>query len=150
MKVLVTDRIVDEGIAVLEQKGHQVDVITGLSLEGLLSIVGDYDALIVRSATRVTREVIEAAVKCKVIGRAGVTCDNIDIDAATARSIIRLQRSYEQYRLCGRAYHGAHAAPPRARFPRPTLRCMGAYGSAIRSWAMSCSRRRLPSSASAA
>lgn len=88
MKVLVTDKIVDEGIAVLEQKGHQVDVRTGLSPDELLAVVGDYDALIVRSATNVTREVIEAAVKCKVIGRAGVTCDNIDIDAASEHGII--------------------------------------------------------------
>ena len=88
MKVLVPAKIVDEGIAILEQKGHEVDVRAGLTPEELLECVGGYDALIVRSATHVTREVIEAAVNCKVIGRAGVTCDNIDIDAASEHGII--------------------------------------------------------------
>lgn len=88
VKILVTDRIVDEGIAILTSKGYEVDERYGMTPDELLECVGDYDALIVRSATRVTAEVIAAATKCKVIGRAGVTCDNIDVDAATAHGIV--------------------------------------------------------------
>ena len=87
MKILVTDKIVDEGIDILKGKGYEVDERFGLSPNELLECVGAYDALIVRSATQVTREVIEAATNCKIIGRAGVTCDNIDVDAASEHGI---------------------------------------------------------------
>ena len=87
MKILVTDKIVDEGIDILKGKGYEVDERFGLSPNELLECVGVYDALIVRSATQVTREVIEAATNCKIIGRAGVTCDNIDVDAASEHGI---------------------------------------------------------------
>lgn len=87
MKILVTDKIVDEGIAILEGKGYQVDVRCGIAPEELERVVPDYDALIVRSATQVTESVIKAASKCKIIGRAGVNCDNIDVDAASAAGI---------------------------------------------------------------
>jgi D-3-phosphoglycerate dehydrogenase len=65
----------------------QVDERTGLKLAELCDIIGDYDALIVRSSTTVTREVIEAARRLRVIGRAGIGVDNIDVDAATRRGI---------------------------------------------------------------
>ncbi len=87
MKILITDKIVDEGIAYLEGKGYTVDTRYELTPEELLAIAPEYDAFIVRSATRMTEEVIAAAKNCKIIGRAGVTCDNIDIDAATAHGI---------------------------------------------------------------
>lgn len=88
MKILVTDKIVAEGIAILEDKGYEVDVRCGMTTEELCEAVVDCDALIVRSATKVTAEVIAAAQQCKIIGRAGVTCDNIDVEAATARGIV--------------------------------------------------------------
>ena len=87
VKILVTDKIVDEGIAFLEGKGYEVDVKCGMTPEELLAVVPEYDALIVRSATQVTAEVIKAAKNCKIIGRAGVTYDNIDVDAANAAGI---------------------------------------------------------------
>lgn len=87
MKILVTDKIVDEGIEILENRGHEVDAKYGMTPEELLAVVPEYDALIVRSATQVTAEVIEAAKNCKIIGRAGVTYDNIDVDAANAAGI---------------------------------------------------------------
>jgi D-3-phosphoglycerate dehydrogenase len=87
MKVLVSDPIAKEGIEIL-QKGAQVDVRTGLSKEELISIIPEYDALVVRSETKVTPEVIEAGRSLKVIGRAGVGVDNIAVDAATRRGII--------------------------------------------------------------
>ena len=88
MRILVTDKIAQEGLEILAQKGYDVDTKYDLSPEELIACVKPYDALIVRSATQVTKEVIEAAEHCRVIGRAGVTYDNIDIDAATEAGII--------------------------------------------------------------
>jgi D-3-phosphoglycerate dehydrogenase len=65
-----------------------VDVNTGLSPEALKDIIGDYDALVIRSATKVTADLIEAAKKLKVIGRAGIGLDNVDIPAATRQGVI--------------------------------------------------------------
>ncbi len=89
MRVLVSDPLSPEGIALLEQH-YPVDHITGLSEPRLMEIIGDYDALVVRSGTRVTAAVIDAGKKLQVIGRAGVGIDNIDLDRATARGIIVL------------------------------------------------------------
>lgn len=86
-KVLVSDPLADEGIEIL--RGFcEVDINTGLSEDELVSIIGDYDALLVRSGTEVTAKVIGAAEKLKFIGRAGAGVDNIDTDAATQRGII--------------------------------------------------------------
>jgi D-3-phosphoglycerate dehydrogenase / 2-oxoglutarate reductase len=87
MRILVADKIADTGIEKL-RKDYEVDVKTGLSEAELVEVIGDYDALIVRSATRATRPVIEAANKLKIIGRAGVGIDNVDVAAATERGII--------------------------------------------------------------
>ncbi|NLA10911.1 MAG: phosphoglycerate dehydrogenase [Firmicutes bacterium] len=89
MKVLVSDPLNPEGIALLE-KYHQVDQRFGLSEKELTGLIGRYDALVVRSGTKVTAAVIEAAEKLQVIGRAGVGVDNIDLEKATARGIIVL------------------------------------------------------------
>lgn len=87
MKVLVADRIAAEGIEVLKQNA-EVDVKTNLEPEELISIIGQYEALMVRSETKVTQEVIEAGKKLQVIARAGVGIDNIDVEAATQRGIV--------------------------------------------------------------
>ena len=87
MKVLVAEKIADSGVALLKEQ-FEVDVKTDLSPEELIAEIPAYDALIVRSATRATREVIEAGVKLKIIGRAGVGVDNVDVQAATERGII--------------------------------------------------------------
>jgi D-3-phosphoglycerate dehydrogenase len=87
MKVLVTDRISEDSIGVLY--GHaQVDAKHDLTHEQLKEIIGDYDALLVRSKTKVTADIIELGKKLKVVGRAGVGVDNIDVDAATKRGIV--------------------------------------------------------------
>lgn len=86
-KVLVTDLVDRSGIDILCQVA-QVDVNTSLSPEELSHIISDYTALMIRSGTRVTREVIEAATKLKVIGRAGVGVDNVDVPAATQKGIV--------------------------------------------------------------
>ncbi|MPZ24219.1 MAG: phosphoglycerate dehydrogenase [Dehalococcoidia bacterium] len=86
-RILVSDPIAEDGIELL--RGHgSVDVRTGLSPSELIEIIGDYDALIVRSETRVSAEVIDAGRSLKVIARAGVGVDNIDLNAATSRGVI--------------------------------------------------------------
>jgi len=86
MRILVSDPVSQAGVDLLKRE-HDVDVKTDLLPEEFIRIIGDYDALIVRSATKVTKDAIEAS-NLKVIGRAGVGVDNIDVDAATAKGII--------------------------------------------------------------
>lgn len=86
-KVLVSDSIDQVGIDILSQVA-QVDVKTNLSPEELTQIIPEYDALMIRSGTRVTTEVIEAGTQLKIIGRAGVGVDNVDVPAATRRGIL--------------------------------------------------------------
>lgn len=89
MKILISDNLSKVGVDLLRrQERFQVDVKTGLKPEELKQIIGGYDALIVRSETRVTAEIIGAADNLKVIGRAGTGVDNIDVPAATARGIV--------------------------------------------------------------
>ncbi|MEM9903403.1 MAG: phosphoglycerate dehydrogenase [Cyanobacteria bacterium P01_D01_bin.44] len=86
-KVLVSDPIDQAGLDILSQVA-QVDVKTGLSPEELVKIIADYDALMIRSGTKVTAAVIEAGKNIKIIGRAGVGVDNVDVPAATRRGIV--------------------------------------------------------------
>jgi D-3-phosphoglycerate dehydrogenase len=89
MKILVSDSLSEEGLKILkEEKNFQVDVKTGMKPEELKEVIKDYDALIVRSATKANKEIIEAATKLKVIGRAGVGLDNVDLAIATERGIV--------------------------------------------------------------
>ena len=87
-RVLVCDPIAEDGIAVLQQFGAQVDVRTGLSPDELEAAVDSYEALIVRSETKITRQVIAAAGRLQVIGRAGIGVDNIDLEAATEKGVV--------------------------------------------------------------
>jgi D-3-phosphoglycerate dehydrogenase len=89
MKVLVSDVLGEIGIKMFQDEpGLEVDVNTGLAPEELKSIVGEYDGLVIRSATRVTEEILESAEKLKVVGRAGIGLDNVDIPAATKRGVV--------------------------------------------------------------
>jgi len=88
MKVLVSDNISSKGVEILRNAGLTVDVKTGLKPDELKSIIGDYHALIVRSATKATAEIIDAAKNLKVIGRAGSGLDNVDKAAASKRGIV--------------------------------------------------------------
>ena len=89
MKVLISDKMDSRCVEILKSNpGIEVDVRTGLKPEELKAIIGEYAALIVRSATKVTDGVLKAAVNLRVIGRAGAGVDNIDVDAATRRGII--------------------------------------------------------------
>ena len=87
VRVLVSDPLAEEGLAILK-KAFAVDVKTDLKEDELCRIIGDYDALLVRSSTEVTAKVIEAGKRLRFIGRAGVGVDNIDMDAATRKGII--------------------------------------------------------------
>jgi D-3-phosphoglycerate dehydrogenase len=85
-KILVADPIGAEGVDLLKTHA-EVDVKTGMKPPELLAIIADYEGLVVRSETKVTKEVIEAAKKLQVVGRAGIGVDNIDLEAATAAGI---------------------------------------------------------------
>ncbi|MEQ8967491.1 MAG: phosphoglycerate dehydrogenase [Azospirillaceae bacterium] len=87
-KVLISDKLSDRAAAIFSERGIEVDVKTGLEPEELKKIIGEYDGLAVRSATKVTGEILEAATNMKVVGRAGIGVDNIDIPAATARGVV--------------------------------------------------------------
>lgn len=87
-KVLVTEKLAQAGLDRLAEKGLQVDVKLKMSTDELIEAIPGYDALVVRSATHVTREVIAAASKLRIIGRAGVGVDNVDVEAATEAGII--------------------------------------------------------------
>jgi len=89
MKILISDPLSEEGLKIFKEvKEFQIDVNTGLKPEALKEIIKDYDALVVRSATKVNKEIIAAARKLKVIGRAGVGLDNVDLEAATQKGIV--------------------------------------------------------------
>ena len=88
MKVLVTDPIADAGLDVLREAGHEVVTDYEATGAALLDAISDANALIVRSGTEVTREVLEAASDLVIVGRAGIGVDNIDIEAATDQGVI--------------------------------------------------------------
>lgn len=89
MKVLVSDPLSDVGIDILRKEPEiDVDVNTGLTPEALKEIIGAYDGLAIRSATRVSPDILDAAHKLKVIGRAGIGLDNVDIPEASKRGIV--------------------------------------------------------------
>ncbi len=89
-KVLISDPITPAGIELFKEAGFEVEVKTDHTKEELLAKISNYDALIVRSQTKVTADIIEAANQLKVIGRAGVGVDNVDVEAATKKGIIVL------------------------------------------------------------
>ena len=90
-KILISDKLEKEGLDILTgEKDFQVDCKFGISASELKSIIKDYDALIVRSGTQVTADILESASKLKVIGRAGVGLDNVDLSAATKKGVVAM------------------------------------------------------------
>ena len=87
-KVLISDSLSAAAVDIFKANGIETDVITGMKPEELIACIGEYDGLAIRSATKVTPEVLEAAGNLKVIGRAGIGVDNINIDAASGRGIV--------------------------------------------------------------
>jgi D-3-phosphoglycerate dehydrogenase len=89
MKVLVSDSMSEKGIEIFKDaKGIDVDINTGLSPEELKEIIGDYNGIAIRSATKITDDIIENAENLKVIGRAGIGVDNVDVPAASRKGIV--------------------------------------------------------------
>ncbi|MBA3028889.1 MAG: phosphoglycerate dehydrogenase [Desulfobacteraceae bacterium] len=89
MKVLVSDNLGEIGVEMFKKaEGIDVDVKTGLSPDELKKIINEYDGLVIRSATKVTEDILDAGTRLKVVGRAGIGLDNVDIPAATKRGII--------------------------------------------------------------
>src|SRR6187401_1747132 len=87
-KVLISDKMDPNAARIFEERGCEVDVITGKTPDELAAIIGQYDGLAIRTSTKVTRELLAAADRLKVIGRAGIGVDNVDIPAATASGVV--------------------------------------------------------------
>lgn len=121
-KIIVTDKMASNGIDYLRSKGFEVDTPYGISHEELLKVIDQYDAIIVRSATKVKQDIIDKGVNLKVAGRAGNGVDNIDVEACTRRGItvvntpegntmaaaeMSVALIYAVFRNVAQAYHAA-------------------------------------------
>ncbi len=87
-KVLISDKMDPNAARIFEERGCDVDVKPGMTPDELKAVIGEYDGLAIRSATKVTADILEAATNLKVIGRAGIGVDNVDIPAASARGVV--------------------------------------------------------------
>ena len=141
MKVLVKEKIADSGVDLL-RANFDVDLGLEMSDEELREAIGAYDAILIRSATKLTAELIERAERLKVIGRAGTGVDNVDIEAATRRGII-VANAPESNSVAA-AEHTLALMPSRssATSPRPRPPWSTAAGSAPASRAPSSTARR--------
>lgn len=88
VRVLISDKMSPLAAEIFRENGVNVDVVTGLSPDELKEIIGKYDGIAIRSATKLTSDILEHASNLKVIGRAGIGVDNVDIPAATARGVV--------------------------------------------------------------
>ena len=87
-RVLISDKMDPNAARIFEEKGCQVDVITGETPEQLIARIGEYDGLAIRSSTKVTKAILDAATNLKVIGRAGIGVDNVDIPYASTKGVV--------------------------------------------------------------
>jgi D-3-phosphoglycerate dehydrogenase len=87
-KVLISDKMASLAAEIFQQKGVEVDVKPGMSVDELKACIGEYDGLAIRSSTKVTQDILDAATNLKVIGRAGIGVDNVDIPQATEKGVI--------------------------------------------------------------
>ena len=87
-KVLISDKMDPRAAQIFRERGVEVDEITGKTKDELIAMIGDYDGLAIRSSTKVTKEVLAAAKNLKVVGRAGIGVDNVDIPAASAQGVV--------------------------------------------------------------
>ena len=87
-KVLISDKLSPAAVEIFRNRGIDVDVKPGLSPADLRAIIGEYDGLAIRSATKVTKELLDVATNLKVVGRAGIGVDNVDVKSATARGVV--------------------------------------------------------------
>ncbi len=93
-KVLISDKLSPAAVAIFRSRGIEADVKTGLSPAELRDIIGQYDGLAIRSGTKVTREVLDVAPNLKVVGRAGIGVDNVDVKSATAAGVVVMNTPY--------------------------------------------------------
>ncbi|MEO8618147.1 MAG: NAD(P)-dependent oxidoreductase, partial [Sphingomicrobium sp.] len=87
-KVLISDKMDPKAAAIFRERGIEVDEITGQTPDELAAIIDQYDGLAIRSSTKVTPTILDAATRLKVVGRAGIGVDNVDLPAATARGVV--------------------------------------------------------------
>jgi len=87
-KVLISDKMDPKAAQIFRERGVEVDEITGKTPDELKAIIGQYDGLAIRSSTKVTKDILEHATNLKVVGRAGIGVDNVDIPAATAKGVV--------------------------------------------------------------
>ena len=87
-KVLISDKMDPNAAAIFRERGCEVDEITGLTPDELKAIIGKYDGLAIRSSTKVTKDILDACTNLKVIGRAGIGVDNVDIPAASSKGVV--------------------------------------------------------------
>jgi D-3-phosphoglycerate dehydrogenase len=87
-KVLISDKLSPAAVEIFRNRGIEVDLKPGLSPADLRAIIGEYDGLAIRSATKVTKELLDVAPRLKVVGRAGIGVDNVDVRSATARGVV--------------------------------------------------------------
>jgi len=88
MRVLISDNLAPVGVKILKKAGLEVDVKTGMTPDEIKAVIGDYDGLVIRSATRVTADLLESASRLRVVGRAGIGLDNVDITAASEKGVV--------------------------------------------------------------
>jgi D-3-phosphoglycerate dehydrogenase len=93
-RVLISDRLSPAAVDIFRKRSVHVDTKPGLSPAELRAIIGDYEGLAVRSATKVTKELLDAAANLKVVGRAGIGVDNVDVKSATARGVVVMNTPY--------------------------------------------------------
>ena len=103
IKVLISDPLSKEGVAVLKKNKIKYDEAFKLTESQLAKKIKGYDGLIIRSGTTVTKKIIKASDKLKVIGRAGVGLDNVDVDAASKKGIVVMKRSFRKHQVYCRA-----------------------------------------------
>ena len=87
-RVLISDALSDAALRIFEERGVHVDFKPGIGKDDLVKVIPDYDGLAIRSATKVTAKLLDVATRLKVIGRAGIGVDNVDIAAATSKGVI--------------------------------------------------------------
>ena len=142
-KILVSDPLAQEGVEILKkEKEFQVDVKHKLPPEELKKIIKDYDALLVRSETKVTKDIIEEATNLKVIGRAGVGLDNVDLESASKRGIIVMntpggntistaEHTMSLILALSRNIPQADASTKRGEWERKKFMCVELYGKVL-------------------
>ena len=148
-KVLVAEKIGDSGVGLLKDAGFDVDVKTDWADGELAESIGQYDGILIRSATKLTADLLERADNLRAVGRAGVGVDNVDVEAATRRGVV--VANAPQSNVITAAEHTLALLLALARnVPRPTPRSARARGTGRSSAASRCTRRRSASSASGA